>query len=505
MIKKRIIMSNLFNEPRPHFPRAFLAATLGILVAVCLAGTTQAQVTEVWPTGDRVLDQFNVENAVHQGGTVILHAKNIKKEPTAFNFSYVYIPEDVTIEGEKLPSHKYFHTSHGDILSDRTVVYCTDKYGGKMAFRLTEERKLVIEGLRFDGFIGWAVYINACSSDGVQIRDNVITHVLRGKGRMGIEIWDIPSWPEEVRGSIVIEDNTIEAAEMVGIRVRRAPELHILNNTITDPMSGRGMWLTNVAKAAITNNTITGEMLRGIQFSRTSNSVISNNMIDRVISPPWHKWWNGAIALDDCTGCTVQGNTIRGEGRSAIHLHNTDDSYILDNDCSDYTANSPQLQGHEERGLCQLWFGKHSDGNTVSGNIWGPVPSDGVAVVLVSARGVASNNLNILDNDYGQSGVPGWNNATPVGPGCVLLANGTQNTFVFESGNFPKGTGGAKKQVVDLTRELTGSTTNRVIGHPANFLAEDECPGIGQRLQDIMDQLDALPIEEEEEEALLDE
>lgn len=491
MIKKRIIMSSLLNEPRPHFPRALLGATLGILVAVCLAGTTQAQVTEVWPTGDRILDQFNVENAVHQGGTVILHAKNMKKEPTAFNFSYVYVPEDVTIEGEKLPSHMYFHTSHGDILSDRTVVYCTDKYGGKMAFRLTEERKLVIEGLRFDGFIGWAVYINACSSDGVQIRDNVITHVLRGKGRMGIEIYDIPSWPEEIRGSIVIEDNMIEAAEMVGIRVRRAPELHILNNTITDPMAGRGMWLSNVGKAAITNNTITGEMLRAIQFTRTSNSVISNNTIYRTISPPWHRWWNGAIAIDYGENNIVRDNEITGEGRSAIHLYRTQDNFVLNNDCSGYTGIWSEPK--ENWNVCQFWDGSYSSGNTVSGNIWGPLAAESrLATVVISERaGTSPSNNKILDNDYRQyNNVPGWTESNPDGPGCVLLMEGTENNLVFESGHFPQDTD-AKSQVMDF------GTNNRVVGHDADDVI---APGIGQRLKEVMAAIDALPEEVEEEE-----
>jgi hypothetical protein len=150
----------------------------------------------------------------------------------------------------------------------------------------------------------------------------------------------------------------------------------------------------------------------------------------------------------------------------------------------------------EEKGLCQMWFGRHSDGNIVSGNIWGPVHSDAVAVVLVSQRHTPSSNLSILENNYRQCGVPGW--AMADGPGCVLLANGTQDSFVFESGNFPVGTGGAKNQVLDLTKELTGSTTNRVIGHPADFLVESLNPGIGQRLQEVMDQLDALPHAEEE-------
>ena len=549
MTKKRKITSSLFGEPKPQFLRVVLAATLGIVVAVGFAGTAQAQITEVWPTGNLALDQSNVENAVNKSGTVILHATNTKGVPTAFNFSYVYVTKDVTIKGEKLhgsglgnewtpdhPSNVYFYTPDGEILSDRTVVYCTEKYGGKMAFRLADERKLVIEGLRFDSFIGWAVYINACSSGGVEIRDNVITHILRGYGHIGIEIWDIPEWPETINGDIIIENNAIKEAKTVSIRARRAADLYISNNALNNAKTcidvqktadlyisnntindakDRGIWagktadlyisnntinnaetcidVRDVSNGTITNNTITGEMQRGIYLKNTSNSVISSNMISRVISPPWHKWYNGAIALDKGENNIVRNNEIMGEGRSAIHLFRTHNNSILDNDCSGYTSKS-SYPG-QSWNVCQFWDSRDSSGNTVSGNIWGPVaPESRLATVVISFRKNASpSDDNILDNDYWQyNNVPGWTEANPDGPGCVLLTEGTENNFVFESGHFPHGTD-AKSQVMDL------GTNNRVVGHDADHVIS---PGIGQRLKEIMAEIDALT---EEEEALLEE
>ncbi|MHC4353711.1 MAG: right-handed parallel beta-helix repeat-containing protein, partial [Planctomycetota bacterium] len=305
-----------------------------------------------------------------------------------------------------------------------------------------------------------------------------------------IEIYDIPSRPDEIRGNIVIENNTIEDARTVGIRVRRAAEVRISNNIITEPMLGRGMWLRNVTNAAITNNTITGEMLRGIQFSDTSDSVISNNMIYRVISPPWHKWWNGAIAIDYGENNIVRDNEITGEGRSAIHLHGTRDNSILNNDCSGYTGRWSEPK--ENWNVCQFWDGSYSSGNTVSGNIWGPLAAEStLATVVISERfGTSPSNDSILNNDYRQySNVPGWTEANPDGPGCVLLMEGTENTLVFESGRFPNDTD-AKSQILDF------GINNRVIGHDTDGVI---APGIGQRLREIKAAIDALPEEVEEE------
>jgi len=287
-----------------------------------------------------------------------------------------------------------------------------------------------------------------------------------------------------------VRDLTV-TARWCGIYCELSDNVVVTGNNISGTLY-HAIWAQAVNNASITKNTIEGEMYRAIKFNWAYDSVISNNTIDRVISPPEHNWWNGAIATDNCATCAIQGNVIRGEGRSAIHLFNTDDSTIIGNDCSGFAANwGGVMTPIEEKGLCQMYFSDNSDRNKVSGNVWGAVPSDGVAVVFVSRRGSPSGDLTIQNNNYRQCGVPGW--AKTDGPGCVLLENGTWGSLVFESGNFPPGTGGAQNQVIDLTKELEGSTTNRVIGHPAKFLMGDLNPGIGQRLQEIMDQLEALP------------
>jgi len=303
-----------------------------------------------------------------------------------------------------------------------------------------------------------------------------------------------------------ITENTINAATD-GIHAYQTAQLCVSSNTITGPMEGRGIWLEYMNQPTVTENVITGEMLRGIYTESVSNAQIRNNMIDRLVSPSWHAWYNGAIAIDYGENNSVENNVIRGEGRSAIHFWRTHNNSVLDNDCSGYTCRWPGQTWN----VCQFWDSDYSSGNTLSGNIWGPVPPESrLATVVLSMRfGTAPSDNNILDNDYTLCGVPGWTDANPDGPGCVLLTEGTQKNFVSESGNFPPGTGGAKKQVLDVQAlpppDGLGSTTNRVVGHPAEYLEEDVPPGIGQRLKEIMAEIEVLSTEEEEEEALLEE
>jgi len=276
-------------------------------------------------------------------------------------------------------------------------------------------------------------------------------------------------------------------ATWCGIYSDYSDNVVITGNNISGTLY-HGIWAQVVNSASITNNTIKGEMYRAIAFNGAYDSVISNNMIDRVISPPSHPWWNGAIDIDNGANNIVRSNQIMGEGRSAIHLYRTYNNSILDNNCSGYTG---KWLG-QSWNVCQFWDSGYSSGNTISGNLWGPVaPESTLATVVISWRsGAAPRDDNILDNDYRRySAVPGWSEANPDGPGCVLLTVGTQNNFVFESGHFPQDTD-AKLQVMDL------GINNRVVGHDADNVIS---PGIGQRLKEIQAQIDALPAEEVED------
>lgn len=529
MITIRRINSNHLNT-QAQFAGAIRTAILGTLFAVCFVGVVQAQVVDVWPTGDSVQDRANVLDAIDLGGTVVLHAKNKSGTPTAFNIEDIWIWKDVTVRGETLPGNVTFMTPLGQISSDRAVVFCHPGYygaGGKLGFAVGDGA-VVIEDLRFDSYYRTAIHVQRCSIGGVVMRNNVITHLLRPNNKQyGIEVFGFG-----IEGAITIESNEITDAKTSilarqtadlyisgntidkaqnGIDIRAAADVYISSNTVND-VKNTGIWtewtaglnisgnlvhnaktcvdVRNVSNGSITDNTITGTMQRGIFLNSTSDAVVSNNIIDRVVSPPSHPWWNGAVAIDYGANNIIRSNQIMGEGRSAVHLFRTHNNSVLDNDCSGYTGK--WSDPGQSWNVCQFWDSGYSSGNTVSGNIWGPVaPESTLATVVVSFRnGASPRDDNVMDNNYRQyNNVPGWTEANPDGPGCVLLTEGTENNFVFESGHFPRDTD-AKSQVMDL------GINNRVVGHDADNVIS---PGIGQRLQQIQALIDALSAEEVEE------
>ena len=531
MTKRRKVKSNLPDVQKTQFVKVILAVTVGIMSMLCFAEAVQAQVIEVWPTGVFDLDREHVKNAINLGDTVLLHATNKDGKPTIFNIEDIWINKDVTIMGERLSSSVEFKTPIGSIFSDRTVVFCPYGYGkgGKYAFAVDGEA-VVIEDLRFDSFFSTAIYVGGCSSDGIAIRNNVITQLLKPKGDFGILI---SGYADRIKGIITIENNEIDNVKQTAIYARRTADLEISNNTLSyaqdcvdvrgtanleitgntiNNVQGRGIWagkaanlyiadnainnantcidVRDISDGTVTNNTVNGEMQRGIYFKNASNSTISNNLISRVISPLWHKWWNGAIAIDLGNNNIVQNNEIIGEGRSAIHLYRTHNNTILDNDCSGYTGR--WSDPYQTWNVCQFWDSSFSSGNTISGNIWGPIsPESRLATVVISERfGASPSDDNILDNDYRQyNDVPGWTGENPDGPGCILLTEGTENNFVFESGHFPRDTD-AKSQVMDL------GINNRVVGHDTDDVIS---PGIGQRLKQILAEINDLPDEEVQE------
>jgi len=452
MNTKRKIKSTLHSEAKPQFLR-WVMATLGLVIAVGFAVTAEVQAATINVPADYATIQLAADAAA-SGDTIMI-------APGDYTGAMIFTTVKIVGSG---PSTR-ITTGVGSWGDGLVIEGAADTEISNLAIELTDPLNPMCAGVTI-------AFANNCT-----VRDLQIT--------AGYGVFCPFS------DNVVVSDNEISGTPFVGINAFLSNNFVASGNTITGPVE-RGIWETDSDNVKITNNTITGEMWHAIHCEWLSNSVISRNTIDRVMSPPDHPWWNGAIAVDRSTNCTVQGNTISGQGRSAIHLWDTDDSIIIGNDCSGYAANwGGEMIPVGEQGLCQMWFGRNSDRNKVSGNIWGSVPSNGVAVVFVSSSHSPSSNLDILENDYRRCGVPGWTSTD--GPGCVLLANGTQDSFVFESGNFPPGTGGAMNQVLDLTKELTGSTTNRVIGHPASFLVEGLNPGVGKRLQEIMDQLDALP------------
>jgi hypothetical protein len=80
---------------------------------------------------------------------------------------------------------------------------------------------------------------------------------------------------------------------------------------------------------------------------------------------------------------------------------------------------------------------------------------------------VRGNDNSIINNDYTQSNLPGWN----LGTGCILLDFDTQNNLVVEGmaptgSSFPLGTS-VCDQVLDIPRWYGGGSTNLIAGYAA--------------------------------------
>ena len=178
-------------------------------------------------------------------------------------------------------------------------------------------------------------------------------------------------------------------------------------------------------------------------------------------------------------GMLVEGNTITGKADWGIALDSgSSDNIIKANNLENFTA----VQ-FGQYGAAQILIGGGGHDNLLSGNVIGPLgPGAGAGILCW----VGYDN-DLIRNHYTSSGIQGLSGSNLA---CVLMGPATGGNLVHEPGRFPRGTGGATEQVLDLPRELTGSTTNRVAGHSASTLAEDINPGIGQRVKDALDQLE---------------
>jgi hypothetical protein len=197
---------------------------------------------------------------------------------------------------------------------------------------------------------------------------------------------------------------------------------------------------------------------------------ISGNTIEMDPSEDVQLEFVPAICLADyetfsgAQGLLVQDNTITGKADWGIILDNgASDNIIRRNNLANLTAVQFGLYG-----AAQLAIAHGSHDNIFRGNIIGPVGTGAWAGVWCWG----DDNNDFIRNDYTQSGIQGL---TAGGVPCVWLANfydpetgdlvtEPENNLVFEVGCLPPGTT-IVEQVLDDPRELTGATTNTVVGH----------------------------------------
>jgi hypothetical protein len=241
----------------------------------------------------------------------------------------------------------------------------------------------------------------------------------------------------------------------------------------------------------MSNGILLGTMSLATSYFPCKNNKFFSNDFSNAIVVEWNNWRGKVIVDDDLPGYPIAPagqdnvfvNNIFGAGDITIGGVRYVCSYGIYSKGSRSTFVGNTLLGPYAVADVYLraeagdnYFG--ADGrNGLPGNIFGPLTPGGIAGIVDNGQ-----NNSFVNNDYTQSGILGLRSSENV---CVWLTSSTSGALVFESGSFPRGTGGASEQVVDQ------GMANRVVGHRANELAAQEGvrPGIGQRLKAIKQQL----------------
>jgi len=208
------------------------------------------------------------------------------------------------------------------------------------------------------------------------------------------------------------------------------------------------------------------------------NATIIGNTLVALSTPPGSPYSvEECLRISNVNQALIQGNTFIGQGTYGSKIVGSSNINYIGNDQLGFTASTAQiLLGLTSNGN---YFGS-DDENGIPGNVIGPIAASGIAGIIDDGY-----NNSFVMNDFAMSGIQGKKYSTTNPPQvCVALSGTSHDDLVFQSGTFPTGTGGAKDQVSDL------GTNNRVVGLPANHVADSKDRGIGQRLQVIKEELD---------------
>jgi parallel beta-helix repeat protein len=190
----------------------------------------------------------------------------------------------------------------------------------------------------------------------------------------------------------------------------------------------------------------------------------------------------GYEVLAGAHGLLVQDNTIQGKADFGVVLDNgASDNTIRRNNLVNFTAYQFGPWGAAQVVLDQC----HN--NLCTRNVIGPI--DPGAFGGIVCRGTDND---IIRNDFAGSSIAGL---TSCDQPCVILGAASKRNLVFESDGMPSGAPDITGQVLDIHREPTprgagGPTTNIVVGHSSDILADDINPGIGQRILEALMVLD---------------
>jgi len=510
MFRKRKITSVVVREPKLQFLKGVLAAVLGILIAVGapVRGQVPPGAYEVWPTD--TLE--TIQAAVDGGGVVYFH-------PGTYNWTGILnVNNSVELTGPKpvgdfnagtgtdnrIWEAKITKSPPGTDVWDPTdpiikvtcpsntenviisnldieclsMGMCILLQGGGDSVKIANCRtKTVDDGY---GFITWEAstvsvvvedsYIEAGTAgflkpDGTPPNTDCIVFGMSKHATI------------EVKNNIAINNcdmlNTSTAAEVVW---NQDPNTQVIISNNWLKSSGEGFTIFYYSGACpigtVSHNTVIGNRNFLHLDNSGSGGTIKSNKFE------CNGGGNVSLYFSNSSDVAAQGNEFTGSVSlgGIVLVGNSSQNVFVGNNMSNLNA-----------GAAQIVVGPQCHSNLLTRNVIGSLGPEAIGGIV--CRGTDND---IIRNDYIGSNIPGLTSSDLP---CVILDAACEGNLVFESGGFLPGTGGETEQILDLTREPisgepAGTTTNIVVGHSADVLAEDINAGVGQRVKDALAILD---------------
>jgi hypothetical protein len=280
----------------------------------------------------------------------------------------------------------------------------------------------------------------------------------------------------EVKNNIVVNhcDNT-STSTAVEVAWNRDPNTRVTisNNWLQSAGEGVTVWYYDSACSigTVSHNTMVGNTHFAHYENSGSGGTIESNRFR------CNGGGTASLYFKDSADVTVQSNTVTGSVLTA--------GIMLDGHSSGYVFVANDL-ANLSTGVAQILVQPECHGILFARNVVGALAPDGLAGICCGG-----DNNDFVRNDYTQSGIAGL---TSGGQPCLILGPESEGNLVFESASFPVATGDATEQILDLPREpgcagRSCASTNTVVGHSADVLAEDIDPGVAKRVRDALSNL----------------
>jgi hypothetical protein len=449
------------------------------LLSILFLGQAALGGTNLTGTGDPSIDAPALQNAINGGGTVRLTGTF---DITGYQLDVtnsVELVGSTTVSGVLYTQHDPATPHPGD---SRTYA-ATIKYtaaatdDGVIKINIPNEGLLEVDGLRIEG-TGASASMGGTNGYGVFTRtdngnlsltdchvqgDNNPVYIGKTAGQWGVPPMDLTV--ERCFLEVNASGGSYQVVSANGTKSGGVREWLIEDSVvIKDTSLGENTIAANYSSGTIN---IQGCYVDGGGWIAVYSS--------RATNKPDHQVTNlrGNTIVGTCLPRGAQGPIIENNSLYRLHAvtlvtYQTEDAIIRNNTFDDQGSRTTTNLAHLRL------IGGGASGALVADNVFKGSGFSGWSCVVR----IVMDSCILEKNDYREADVDGFTSSQ--GQGCIRLRAGrTWDCLVFEQGGFPQGT-----NALDQVRDE--GINNRVVGHPADDLAQQEQmnPGIGQRLQD---------------------